>query len=312
MAASLLLILLGLALLVAGGESVVRGGSSVAARLRVPEYLIGATVVAFGTSAPELAVTVTASLKGAPDLALGNVVGSNIANLGLILGLAALLRPVVAPVKSLLDEIWTIVGVVVLLLVFGWDGNITRLEGILLLIAMVAAMIHTVRGAHKARTEGFHNDEVQHYRTIVAIPLLIVGLLLLYFGGKVLVEGSVQIAEAFGVPQWVIGALIVAVGTSTPEIAASAVAAYRGRGDLAVGNVIGSNLFNTFFVLGTGATIRPMVINIGIHFDLIVFAALSTLAVGVMLWRKRLSRTWGAVLLAAYLAYVVTRVLMNA
>ncbi|MFH0882540.1 MAG: calcium/sodium antiporter [bacterium] len=312
MIVSLLLILTGLILLIAGGECVVRGGSSVAARLRVPEFLIGATVVAFGTSAPELAVTVTAALRGAPELALGNVVGSNIANLGLILGLAALLRPVIAPVESLKNEIWAIAGVIVLLVLFGWNGQVSRIEGIILLAGMAAAMIHSVRGAHKARALGTHDNQVQHYKTIVAVPILLAGLVLLYFGGQVLVDGAVRIAEAFGVPQWVIGALIVAVGTSTPEVAASVVAAWRGRGDLAVGNVIGSNLFNTFFVLGTGATIRPFIVNINIHFDLILFAGMSVLAVAVMLLRKRLSRTWGGILLMLYVAYVVIRILLHA
>jgi cation:H+ antiporter len=204
-----------------------------------------------------------------------------------------------------------IAGVILLLVLFGWDGQISRLEGIILLVGMVAAMIHTVRGAHQARALGTHDNQLQHYRTIVAVPILLAGLVSLYFGGQFLVDGAVRIAEAFGVPQWVIGALIVAVGTSTPEVAASVVAAWRGRGDLAVGNVIGSNLFNTFFVLGTGATIRPFMININIHFDLILFAGLSVLAVAVMLLHKRLSRTWGGVLLTIYVAYVVTRVLLR-
>ncbi len=312
MVVSLLLILAGVVLLLAGGEGIVRGGTSVAARLRVPEYLIGATVVAFGTSAPELSVTVTAALRDAPGLALGNIVGSNIANLGLILGLAALLRPVIAPVESLKDELWIIGGVILLLVFFGWDRSISRLEGILLLAGMAYALIHTVRGAQRARSLGIHDNKLQQYKTVIAVPMLLVGLALLYFGGQFMVAGASRIAEAFGVPHWVIGALIVAVGTSTPEVAASVVAAWRGRGDLAVGNVIGSNLFNTFFVLGTGATIRPVTVKVNIHFDLILFAGISVLAVVVMLVRKRLSRAWGAVLLAIYAAYVITRVLLRA
>jgi len=308
---SILLILAGIGLLLLGGEGVVRGGSSIAAKLRVPAYIIGATVVAFGTSAPELAVTLTASLKGAPGLALGNVVGSNIANLGLILGLAALLRPIVAPVENLRSELPFIGAVVVLLVLFGWDSEIARWEGIVLLTGMAVYMMHTLRSTRKARRLGNHNDEVQHYRMMVAVPMTLVGLVALYGGGELLVKGAVQIAEAMGVRQWVIGVLIVAIGTSMPEVAASVVAAYRGRGDLAVGNVIGSNLFNTFLVLGTGATISPMRVTTNIRPDLVIFALLTVLIVGPMLRRGNMSRTMGIIALAAYFGYALLQATMN-
>lgn len=286
-----------------------RGGSSVSARLRIPHYVIGATVIAFGTSAPELSVTVTAALQDAPGLALGNVVGSNIANLGLILGLAALLRPVQADRKTFHRDLPVIAAVLFMLLFVAWDRVVTRTEGIVLLVGMVLAMTHTLRGARKARSLTQHEPgEIPRYRMLFAVPMILAGLFLLYLGGQLLVDGAVGIAEALGVKQWVIGVIIVALGTSMPEVAASVVAAVRGHGEIAIGNVFGSNLFNTFFVLGTGASIRPVGVQTNISLDLMIFTLLTVIGVVPIAVRGRLSRTFGALMLLGYLSFIVLRI----
>ena len=303
MTMAILLVLAGLVMLALGGEATVQGGSSIAARYRVQPYVIGATIIAFGTSAPELAVTLIAAMKGAPDLALGNVVGSNIANLGLILGLAALLRPMLLPKSTLKGEWPTIIMVFVLLIVFGWDGHISRIEGILLLAGMGYSTWLTLKGAKAGRVP-VEGAEKPRFNTPISGVLIVVGLALLFFGGRFLVDGAVIIAEAFGVSQWVIGVVIVAIGTSMPEVAASLVAALRGRADIAIGNVLGSNAFNTLLVLGTGGTITPIKASQSIHIDLAVFALLTVLTVGILQARQSLSRTAGALLLAVYIAYI--------
>lgn len=311
MTIAILLVLLGLVLLAAGGEATVQGGSSLATRFRVQPYVIGATVIAFGTSAPELAVTLTAALRNAPDLALGNVIGSNIANLGLILGLAALLKTVFLPRSTLKGELPIIAMVFFSLILFAWNGTVGRIEGILLLVMMGVAIMITLRGAKNGRTPT-EAAEKPRFSTIISSSLVLVGLLLLFFGGRFLVDGAVLIAEAFGVSQWVIGVVIVAVGTSMPEVAASLVAALRGRGDIAIGNVLGSNAFNTLLVLGTGSTITPIHVVQSIRLDLIVFGLLTLATVVLLAWQEKLGRLAGGFLLAVYIAYIALRVLLPA
>lgn len=304
---STLLIVGGLVLLFFGGEATVRGASSIATRFRVQPFVVGATVIAFGTSAPELAVTLIAALGGSPDLALGNVVGSNIANTGLILGIAALLRPLWLPRKTLRFELPVVVAVAVLLTLFAWDGFVGLWEGIVLLVGIAWVLLRTLIGARKDRV-ALETAEPARYRLLVAVPMTLVGLVALYGGGHLLVEGSVRIAEALGVAQWVIGVLVVALGTSMPEVAASVVAAAKGHGDIAVGNVLGSNTFNIFFVLGTGATLHPVTVAVPIRLDLLVYVALIGFAMSWLLSREKLPRAAGAILLLGYLGFVALRV----
>ncbi|MCB2200181.1 calcium/sodium antiporter [bacterium] len=303
MTTAVLLVLAGLIMLALGGEATVQGGSSIAARYRVQPYVIGATIIAFGTSAPELAVTLIASLQGAPDLALGNVVGSNIANLGLILGLAAILRPIFLHKSTLKGEWQTIIMVFVLLIGFGWNGHISRIEGIILLACMAYSTWLTLKGAKEGRVP-VEGAEKPRFNTPISSVMILIGLALLFFGGRFLVNGAVIIAEAFGVSQWVIGVVIVAIGTSMPEVAASLVAALRGRADIAIGNVLGSNAFNTLLVLGTGGTITPIQASQPIRLDLAVFALLTVLTVGFLAIRQSLPRLVGILLFAIYIAYI--------
>jgi len=301
---AILLVIGGLVLLILGGEGTVRGGSAIATRLKIQPFVIGATVIAFGTSAPELAVTIIANIKEAPGLALGNIVGSNIANLGLILGVAALVAPLFLKKKIFKNELPTAILVLVLLMLFAWNGTISRIEGIILLASMVLATLRTIRRANKDRLSNIEAEETPAYSTPVASILVVVGLICLFLGGKFLVDGAVVIAEAMGVPQWVIGVVIVALGTSMPEVAASVTAALHGKGDIAIGNVLGSNVFNVLLVLGTGATIRPISVEIGIHFDLLVYASLTIFVLVLVGLKEKITRIAGILLLLVYIVYV--------
>jgi cation:H+ antiporter len=304
------LLLGGLVLLVLGGEGAVRGGSALAVRFNVRPFVVGATVVAFGTSAPELAVTLTAALRNEPGLALGNVVGSNIANLGLILGLSALVTPIMMAKRQVRQELPVVIGVLAALVVFAWDGSVGRIEGIVLLIGMVVVIVRTIRISRK-ESNGSPSSSEEHGSLAPAILMVLGGLLGLFFGGQLLVDGAVQIAEFWGVPEWVIAVVIVAVGTSMPEVAASVVAAVRGHGEIAIGNVIGSNTFNVLLVLGTGSTIRPISVDLDISTDLLVVGLFTLLPGITLLLQRRVPRWTGGLLLAGYVTYLVMKVVVS-
>ena len=299
-----LLLIAGLFLLIAGGEGTVRGGSALAARFHISPYVIGATIIALGTSAPELAATVTAALKGAPSLALGNVVGSNIANLGLILGLAATLRTLTTRADYFRFEVPVILLVLVAMVVFGWNGTIGRVEGILLLLGAAWAIRRTLVGAKLHRRSAAEDDQLPAYGASKSILLVLLGLASLYFGGQLLVEGALRVVRAAGISEWAIGAVIVALGTSMPEVFTSVVAALRGKTDLAIGNVLGSNTFNVLFVLGTGASISPISTGVDIHLDLLLFSAMTLLITFLLSRGFPLKRGVGLPLLCAYLGYI--------
>jgi cation:H+ antiporter len=306
------LLVAGLVLLLLGGEGTVRGGSALAKRYNVQPFIIGATVVAFGTSAPELAVTLTAVLRNEPGLALGNVVGSNIANLGLILGLSALITPIVMVKKQAFQEL-PVFGLVLLALVgFAWDGSVGRIEGIILLAGMAFVLFRTIKISRKdsAASPNPPSGKGKTPSLLPSIVLVLGGLSGLFFGGQLLVEGAVGIAEWWGMPDWVIAVVIVAVGTSMPEVAASVVAAVRGHGEIALGNVIGSNTFNVLLVLGTGSAIRPFSIDTNISFDLIIVTLFTLLPGVLLLLQQRVPRWTGGILLVGYLAYITLKVMV--
>ncbi len=301
-----LAVLAGFALLIVGGEGTVRGAASVAARLRIAPFVIGATVVAFSTSVPELVVTVTAGLKGQPSLALSNVVGSNIANLALILGVAALVGALTLPRLTLKFEAPMALVVMILMIGVGWDRSVGRFEGILLLVftvIMVLRVLQGLRGPSRTLVE----TEIPELPLLPSLLLLTGGLGAMIGGGQLLVNGAIQIATLLGVSSWVIGIAIVSVGTSLPEIAASGMAAYRGRGDLAIGNVLGSNAFNTLFVLGTGATLAPIKIEEQIHLDLVFYGFLTLFPLALLAIWSKIGRPAGLLLLIAYIGYIAVK-----
>ncbi|HRG71897.1 MAG TPA: calcium/sodium antiporter, partial [Thauera aminoaromatica] len=251
-----LMFALGLTVLVVGADVLVRGASRLAVSFGVSPLVVGLTVVAFGTSAPEMAVSVGSALAGSPDLALGNVVGSNICNVLLILGISALITPLLVDEQIIRQEIPIMIGVSALLVVMALDGHLGLVESIVLFALVIAYTVFLIvqsRRASKAVQEEFGTDlptSAWDRHWAVQVGLIATGLVMLIVGADWLVEAAVAFARAFGVSDLVVGLTVVAVGTSMPEIATSIVAAMRGQRDIAVGNVVGSHIFNILAVLG--------------------------------------------------------------
>ncbi len=302
----------GLVLLFGGGEVLVRGAVGTARSFAVSPLLIGLTVVAMATSAPELVVSLKAAWAGRPAIAIGNVVGSNIANILLILGVAALICAL--PCRKALvyrDGSMMVAGSLVLL-VLVYTGSIERWHGACLLVALVAFLIYSFRresqqGNGAAQVHESEADEVPSPPggTAGSIGFLLLGIGLLVFGAQLLVYGATETARSFGVSEAVIGLSLVAIGTSLPELASVGVAAWRGHTDVALGNVIGSNIFNIFAILG--ATSLTLPISIDAHFqgiDIWLMAGSSALLLPLMLSGARLSKVEGVLFLAAYVAYI--------
>jgi len=308
MVLSVSLAVLGLALLFAGGELLVRGAAGLAHRFGISALAVGLTVVGFGTSAPELVVSVDAALSGANDVSLGNVVGSNICNVALILGLAALLRPLRVKAKLVRFDGPLMVLVSLGLLIVLSDGRLGRFDGIVLLAGLAWYVAFTFWQA------GREPDEVKAEITgavpggptamSVSVASILGGLLLLIGGGHILVRAAVVLAVDLGVKEATIGLTIVAVGTSLPELATSVIASVRGHSDIAAGNIVGSNLFNLLGVLGATALITPLYRGEVGWDDLLVMVGVALVALPLLSTRLRLSRVEGAVLLSIYLVYV--------
>ena len=301
----------GLALLYFGGEWLVRGASDLAARLGIPALAIGLTVVAFGTSAPELVVSLQAAFSGADDISIGNVVGSNIANVALILGLAALLSPVSAEAKIIRVDLPLMILVSFGLIALLADARITRLEGGLLTIGLIAYAGFTFWEA------GRESDRVQQEfasaaperagRSSTDLLLIAAGLAALVVGGHLLVRAAVEIASRSGLSEAAIGLTVVAVGTSLPELATSVIAARRGQGDIAIGGVVGSNLFNVLGILGVTALAFPLSRGAIDWTDLGVMTGLAVALALVLYVRRRLDRIEGCLLLAVYVGFTASR-----
>lgn len=316
----MLIILLSLAggfvLLAVGGEALVRGSAALGLRFGLRPVLVGLTIVAFGTSAPELAVSLQAAAAGVDELAVGNVVGSNIANVGLILGLSALLRP--APVSSKLvrHDVPVMIVAALAMVVMLLDGRISRLEGAVLVAGIVGYLAFSVRHAseERRRVQSEFRQELSEGSPGIAFSgaATLSGCAALIGGGKLFVVGATGAAEAFGVPPAVVGLTIVALGTSLPEVATSIVAALRGHPDIATGNVVGSNIFNVLAILGITAVAKPLVRGSVTLADLGVMLAFSALPLPLMLSRGRLERWEGALLLACYVLYLLWLVFSTA
>lgn len=308
----------GLAALIGGAELLVRGASRIAAALGISPLIVGLTVVAFGTSSPELAVSVGAVLSGQGDISVGNVIGSNIFNILFILGFSALIAPLVVAHQLVRFDVPLMIGCSVLLLAFAANGVIGHAEGALLFAGIVA---YTVFLIWQARREKNAEVEAEYARAYPASPvrrwlidagLVVAGLALLVLGAHWLVESAVVFARALGVSELVIGLTIVAAGTSLPEVAASVVAAVRGERDIAVGNVVGSNLYNLLAVLGVTALVAPDGITVApsvVHFDIPVMIAASVACLPIFFTGYRIDRWEGALFLGYYLCYAAYLVL---
>jgi cation:H+ antiporter len=307
------LVLIGIVGLYFGGDVLVTHASRLARSLGISPMVVGLTVVAFGTSAPELAATLAAAFRGAPELALANVTGSNIANVGLILGATALFYPLATEWSFLRREVPWLLGVTVLAIPLAYDGALGRFEGALLFAVLVTFLVVMFRqggapGAGVPHADGdASSGAAAASRTWRSAAWVVGGIALLALAAQALVAGATTLALAWGVPERVIGLTLVAVGTSLPELASSLVAALKRETDIILGNVVGSNLFNLLAVLGTAALVHPIAVpTAGVRVDLWVMLAFSIAVVPLLLWRgPRLGRKRGGILLVAYVAYVV-------
>lgn len=308
-----LLLVAGLVLLVAGAEFLVKGASRVAAVLQISPLIIGLTIVAYGTSAPEMFVSTMSSFSGQGDIAMGNVVGSNICNVLLILGLSALVAPLIVTKQIIRSDVPIMIGVSVLLLIFCLDGKLSRVDGLILL---VGGLTYTLSLIYQSSKQGRTQDEfAQEYSFagditpslwLKNIVFIIGGLALLVLGSRWLVDSAVTIAEALGVNELLIGLTIVAIGTSLPELATSVVASFRGERDIAVGNVLGSNIFNVLVVLGVAGTISPNGIQVSealIQFDIPVAIAVAFACLPIFYSGQRIDRGEALLFLFYYVIY---------
>ncbi|AML53072.1 calcium/sodium antiporter [Falsihalocynthiibacter arcticus] len=286
-----------------GGEALVRGSVGIARRLAIPPLLIGLTVVGFGTSTPELLVSVDAAWRGVPDIALGNIIGSNIANILLIVGLSALVWPIKVMGATLRRDTAVMMSVALLLVPIFAFGQMTRLSGLVLFGVLVAYLIWAYLKSGEAAAE---DDSLEPpASTLVSVLWVIGGLVALMVGARFLVDGAVSIARGYGISEAFIGLTIVAVGTSLPELATSLIAAFRRQSEIAIGNIIGSNIFNVLGILGVTALIAPIpVASRFLTFDLPAMIAVSLVLTLLLLTRPVIGRGIGVVMLAGYAAYV--------
>lgn len=303
-------IIVGLILLVWSADRFVDGAAGTAKYFGMPALLIGIIIVGFGTSAPEMVVSALAASEGNPGIALGNAYGSNITNIGLILGFTALISPIAVSSQVMKKELPILIGVTAYAAWQIFDGSITRIEAFLLLAVFAAIMGFTIYQELKhKKQESPDSDDKSSVSLGKAIMWLILGLVLLIVSSRMLVWGAVEIAHALGISDLIIGLTIVAVGTSLPELASSIIAAIKGEHDIALGNIIGSNLFNTLTVVGIAGAIHPMEVSSEVFYrDMSVMAALTILLLLFGMGKKgkaRINRFEGAVLVLSYVAYTV-------
>nr|WP_300184762.1 calcium/sodium antiporter [uncultured Agathobaculum sp.] len=300
---SFVMLVAGFALLVWGADKFVAGASAFARRLGVSPLLVGLTIVAFGTSAPELAVSLTAALQGANEIAVGNVLGSNVFNLLVVAGLSAVLCPLIMD-RTLLRRDWplSVAAAVLLLLFLAPDLTISRIEGLILLAVFIVVLVVQIRAAMQGRGAADSEEEEVSMSPLLIGVNIVLGLACIIIGGQLAVNGATGIARMFGLSETLIGLTIVAIGTSLPELVTSLVAAHKGQNEIAMGNVIGSNLFNILLILGVSASITPIPVQAVSVIDCIVLIAASVIFY-LPAMRGKLGRAPGAVMALCYVAY---------
>ena len=313
-------VIVGLLLLVWGADRFVHGAAATARNLGVPPLLIGLTIVAVATSAPEILVSIVASLRGEPDLAIGNAIGSNIANIGMVLGVVAILRPVELKSATLRRDMPALLAVTLLTVALFLDSFLSRVDGLVLLTGLIIVMFWLTRLGFRSSSSDplqaeFDAEIPKHKSMRVAIFWLLVGIATLLVGAELMVDGAIEIAKALGVSEVVIGVTLVALATSLPELAVSVVSAFRGEYGLAIGNIVGSNIFNLLAVIGIAGVIQPAALPpsvLSLHiFVMVAF----TLVLFAMTYEYdgsgRITRLEGFALLGAYLAYQAYVVVQN-
>ncbi len=312
----LLQVIGGLVILVIGGEFLVRGAVALANKFGVPTLIVGLTIVSFGTSAPEMVISIQAVLNGLPDISIGNIVGSNIANILLVLGITALIFPIDVDSKILRRDTPLMMFATILFSMFMFTGEITRFHALVFLGMMVIYTMYLFRSVKKG-ADAELLEELEE-ETDVQMPLwkslgsIAIGLVMLAFGSDIMVAGASSMAMAFGVTEAMIGLTIVALGTSAPELATCVVAAYRKHSDIAIGNIIGSNLFNIAVIGGSAAMVKPIYVNpLFLEYDVWLLILTTCLIIGFMLTGNRICRREGAILVAGYAGYTYWQILQG-
>ena len=311
MIVQILFILLGFVLLIKGADILVNGSSAIAKKLRISEIVIGLTIVSIGTSMPELFVSTTSALQGASDISVGNVIGSNICNLLLILGLSSLIHPVKFHKQTkLIENPMSIILTLIFVLMCNINQDISRIEGIILLIFFIAFLIYTIVIGKKTKDEAILEislEEAKKISVVKNLVLIILGILGLKIGGDLVVENAKLVAIALNISEKIIGLTIVAIGTSLPELVTSLTAAIKGESDIAIGNIIGSNIFNLLFIIGVSAVITPITYNISYNFDVIIlFVAMILMCIFPFIKPKdEMSRSNGLIYTLIYIIYML-------
>ncbi len=302
-----LFLALGFVMLIKGADWFVEGASKIADRFGIPQLVIGLTIVAMGTSAPEAAVSITSALKGNADITIGNVLGSNILNVFIILGLTAVVRAIAVQGSTIKYELPFVIAISAIMLGLGMTGNeITRVEGIILWVLFIVYMLYLLKMAKSGQGSSEEEEKPDKQDSLLKLIILaIIGVVLIVWGSDVTVDAATALATAWGMSERLIGLTIVALGTSLPELVTSVTAAIKGKADIAVGNIVGSNIFNILFVVGTTALITPVAYQANFMVDSIVAAAAVVLLWICVLPKKRLNRIAGIIMLACYGGYFV-------
>ncbi len=299
-----LLLVLGFVLLIKGSDWFVEGSSGIATRFGIPQLVIGLTIVAMGTSAPEAAVSISAALADNAGISIGNVVGSNILNIFIILGISSVIAAITVSKSTIKYEIPYMIIITMLFFVFGYTGGeITFIEGILLWVAFIAYLTYLFMMARNNKEENEEAAEIK--KTGILILLTFIGLALIILGSNVTVDAASAIATTLGISERFIGLTIVALGTSLPELFTSVTAAMKGKCDIAIGNIVGSNIFNILFVIGTSALITSIPFEANFLIDTIISAVAGVMLLLFVLKSKKLTRTGGICMLLAYVAYFI-------
>ena len=296
----MLLLAFGFVLLVKGADWFVDGASGIAVKLRIPQLVIGLTIVAMGTSAPEAAVSISAALKGSADITIGNIVGSNILNILIILGLASAIVPIAVAKSTIRVDIPFMLLITGVLLALGWDATITLIDGLIMLVLFAAYLGYMLYMAKKGGEEG---EEIRDMNLWQALLYTVIGLVLIVWGADVAVDAATSLARIFGLSERFIGLTVVALGTSLPELFTSVTAARKGNADIAIGNIVGSNIFNILFVVGLSAMIVPVPFTPNFRIDTIVAIAAGVMLLLCSLRQKKLVRWHGIAMLLGYGIY---------
>ena len=316
---SYVLLIIGFIILIKGADFFVDGASSIAKIAKMPTLLIGLTIVAFGTSAPEAAVSINAAIRGSNDIAIGNIVGSNIFNLLIAVGISAIIRPIIVQKTTIIKEyplsIYSVAVLIILSLDSIFSGSetniLTRGDGIILLLGFGVFLFYLIEMAVLSKEADDEVEEIVKLPLSKSILFSVLGLIGVVFGGDMVVSASTEIALKLGMSETLVGLTIVAVGTSLPELVTSVTAARKGESDIAIGNIIGSGLFNIFFILGVSATIHPIAVSSKLIFDFIILAIVTVISHVFAYSKKEVDKKEGFALTAMYIAYMVYIIIRN-